>query len=87
LTIAQQFIAGDKAGNKTLSPVGTTEERFASVQSSLRDSIFIFAAIPSTEVLGYYQLPLTGLENLLTGQFNWLAPALLPFYFYLLPFG
>ena len=43
------------------SPGGTTEQKRAFIQSSLRDSIVFTTLFPSTEVLGYFQSSLTGL--------------------------
>ena len=61
MKIAQHFSAGEISDICYLSPVGTTEERLARIQPSLRDSEQFFRPVPSTEVLGYYQSPLTGL--------------------------
>jgi hypothetical protein len=46
-----------------LSPVGTAERVPIFLQPSLRDSEHFLRPVPSTEVLGYYQSPLTGLTT------------------------
>jgi hypothetical protein len=48
-----------------LSPVGTTEYLF---QPSLRDSAYIPTFCPSTKVLGYFQLSLSGQQGHLIFQ-------------------
>lgn len=54
MTIAQRFIAGDKAGKLEASPGGTIEdESLATVQSSLRDSIIFATLFPSNKLPGY----------------------------------
>jgi hypothetical protein len=39
------------------------------IQSSLRDSTFIFASIPSNKLLGYFHKPLTGLNPIILGHY------------------
>jgi hypothetical protein len=60
VTIAQQFIAGNKVRKSALSPVGTTEQRFASFSRPYGTQFLFPASVPSHKWLGYYQLSLTG---------------------------
>ena len=67
LIVARQFSGGKRYGTLRVRPVGTLESlsRHHLIQSSLRDVWGVGPSLPATELAGYYQPFLTGLNAMI----------------------